>query len=157
MKSKRGFTIIELLVVVTIMLVMLGGGIAAFIKFNEKQKAISGGKLILEQLRSAQTLARIGEKPTGCTKLEGYRVSSYVEAGTTKIKVSPVCLPAISSADKITPLPDGVTLESSFNISFRGLHGGTNDPETKIVVKNNTIIYELTVTKGGEIIDTGLK
>src|SRR5688572_9714056 len=72
---KTGFTLIELLISITIMLFLVGGGIAAFINFNDRQVLIGAGQELKTYLRAAQIKARNGDKPQqGCDKLSGYVV-----------------------------------------------------------------------------------
>jgi prepilin-type N-terminal cleavage/methylation domain-containing protein len=62
-----GFTLIELMISVLIISLLVGGGIAAYNDFNDKQKVIAAGKEYSIILRSAQKRIKSGEKPdSGC-------------------------------------------------------------------------------------------
>ena len=152
--TSLGFSLIELLVVVGILILVVGGGIASFISFNEKQQVVNGAKELQEYLRTAQTLIRVGQKPDGCGTLNAYRVVSS-DSGTTKeIKVIAVC-----SSDDIDRnsffLPEGTTLSSDISITFLGLHGGVSGATTIEVVGGNDRTYTFEVTQGGEITQGG--
>lgn len=72
-----GFSLVELMVTVTIMLALTGGGIAGYLNLRSRQNLVNAGKEVEQLLRSAQKKARVGDKPSGCTgALTGYRVST---------------------------------------------------------------------------------
>jgi len=71
-----GFSLIELLVVVTITGILFGVGVAKYTDFNRSQILEQAAQELKNNLRLAQTKAASGEKPVGCTGgLDGYQVS----------------------------------------------------------------------------------
>jgi Tfp pilus assembly protein FimT len=145
-----GFSLVELVVVIGVLLMMAGGGIASFITFNEKQQVISGGKELQGHLRMAQSLARVGETPSGCGKLSGYKVTS-TDAGVTKeIKVIAVCSSGEVERNSFL-LPEATTLSSDIAITFLGLHGGVTGATSIEVVGASGRTYTFEVTQGGGI------
>lgn len=149
-RVSSGFSLIELVIVTGILILITGGGIASFINFNEKQQVLNGSKELQSYLRMAQSLIRVGEVPTGCTKLTGYKVTSLDAGSTKEIKVLAVC----SSGDierSSFLLPEEVTLSSDIDITFLGLHGGVVGATTIQVVGLSDRIYSFEVTPGGEI------
>lgn len=145
-----GFSLIELVVVVGVLLMMAGGGIASFINFNEKQQVISGAKELQEHLRTAQSLSRVGETPTGCGKLNGYKVTSTDAGSTKEIKILAVCSSGDIERNSFL-LPDSTTLSSDIDITFLGLHGGVTGATTIQVVGTGGRTYTFEVTQGGGI------
>jgi len=149
-KISTGFTLIELIIVIGVLILITGGGIASFINFNEKQQVLNGSKELRSYLRMAQTLVRVGEVPEGCGKLTGYKVMS-LDAGVTKeIRVIAVC----SNGNIIKSsflLPETTTLSSNINITFLGLHGGVTGATTIEVLGSSDRVYSFEVTQGGEI------
>jgi type II secretory pathway pseudopilin PulG len=149
-KTSLGFSLIELVVVIGILILITGGGIASLISFNEKQQVLNGSKELQSYLRTAQTLARVGEVPDGCGTLTGYKVVSSGVAFSKEIKVLAAC----SSGDiekSSFLLPETTTLSSDINISFLGLHGGVTGAATVEVVGASDRTYTFEVTQGGEI------
>lgn len=67
-KNGAGFTLIELLITVTIMALLVGGGVAAYNNFNENQKLSQGTNYIKGILRKAQSKTSVGEKPSCVSK-----------------------------------------------------------------------------------------
>ena len=149
-KSKLGFSLIELVVVVGILLLLSGGGIVAFFDFNEKQQLINAGKELKEHLRTAQTLARIGETPEGCIKLNGYNVSSSDGAEGKEISLKAVCSSGDIERNNFV-LPVTTTLSDDIDITFWGLYGGVSGATTIEVVVDSGRTFTFAVTPGGEI------
>ncbi len=149
-QSPTGFSLIELLIAVGVILFMAGGGIASFINFNEKQQVINGAKELQEHLRMAQTLSRIGEVPDSCGKLAGYRVTSQDAAGGKEIKVLAACSAGDLERNSFL-LPETVTLDADIDIVFLGLHGGVSGASEIQIIGGSGRTYTFEVTQGGEI------
>lgn len=148
-KFYSGFTLIELVVVTGILLLITGGGIASFIKFNGKQQVLNGGKELQSYLRMAQTLIRVGEKPAGCDVLTGYKVMSLDVGAVKEVKVLAVCDSGDIEKSSFL-LPESTTLSNDIDITFLGLHGGVIGATTiEVIGANRTYSFE--VTQGGEI------
>lgn len=154
---RSGFTLIEVLVAITIMMLMTGGGIAAFITFNDRQSVQGAARQLQTILRTAQVKARVGEKPAGCTKLTGYRVQTT--ANTNQVVLSAVCVSGAGAPQVIThtvsQLQNGSVAEDTSAITFANLYGGVTGATTIILKKSNvaTYRYSFSVTEGGEISD----
>lgn len=148
--ASSGFTLIELIVVIAVLLLVAGGGIASFINFNEKQQVINGAKNLQEYLRTAQTLARIGDKPNGCDKLNGYKVKSLDAGAVKEIKVLAVCDSGEIERNSFL-LPESTTLSSDIEVTFLGLHGGVVGATMVEVIGASARTYTFEITQGGEI------
>ncbi|MCB9813643.1 MAG: prepilin-type N-terminal cleavage/methylation domain-containing protein [Pseudomonadales bacterium] len=160
-----GFTLVEMIVTIAIMLVVTGGGIAAFINFNDKQNVQVAVKDLQTLLRSAQTKARVGEDAQLCNtvynnSLRGYRV--FIGEGTNTAILSTSC-----ASDKFDPADNRnyversrITFDSSVtakmlgdgdvNIEFLSLLGGTDGTGT-VVISGLTDVYQFEVSQSGEI------
>lgn len=145
-----GFTMIELLVVITIIMLLTGGGIAAYITFNDRQNLQNSAKLVQSYIRSAQTKARAGEKPVGCDRLNGYRI--VLTAASSNVVLSAVCANGNYVRSTYT-LPGNVTSESTQTMNFANLYGGVGGAGTIVLRTNNTTLYRYSfkVTDGGEV------
>lgn len=149
-KISTAFTLIELLVVSTIVLLVAGGGIAAFTNFNQKKKVVSGAQELQSYLRMAQSLARVGERPSGCNQLNGYQVVTSDVAGLKQVRLLASCSGG-NVETKVFTLPEGVTLDSDLDITFLNLHGGVSGGRTIEVTDGESLNYQFEVTQGGEI------
>jgi len=145
----QGFTLIELLVTITIAVMLVGGGIASYITFNDRQNLQNGAKSLQTYLRSAQSKARAGERPTGCNTLNGYKIS--LSAGTPVITLSAVCAGGDVVHSSYT-LPVGVISASSHVITYVNLYGGVRGAGVIVLeTTNGNYKYTFEVTDGGEI------
>ncbi|MEK7527851.1 MAG: prepilin-type N-terminal cleavage/methylation domain-containing protein [Patescibacteria group bacterium] len=65
MKISFGFTFIELMVVITIGMMVMGTGMVFFNRFNERQKLKSVQEEVVSNLRLAQNFAKSRQRPAG--------------------------------------------------------------------------------------------
>lgn len=154
-KSQGGFTLIELIVAVTIMVLLTGGGIASYITFNDNQQLEGSARQIQSYLRAAQTKARVGDRPTGCTRLEAYKVA--VPASTNQLQLLTVCDGGVETQVQVTELTNVESVStdqgSGLAVEFRVLHGGSSfDGEVTVSSPSNTR-ETFTISSGGEISD----
>lgn len=105
-----GFTLIEIIIVITIMVVLAGSAIVNVTSFNQNQGVSDDIKAVLTEVRSAYTKATSSFYPYGCTGLTGYTVA--VSATAKDITVTPNCSPAVGSSVK-----SGVLKTSKFSAS----------------------------------------
>lgn len=147
-KRRQGFTLIELIIAISIMLVVLGGGLAGYLSLNDRQTLIGAGKELQQYMRTAQKKARVGDKPTGCTKLEAYALVANASAPVT-VELQAVCENNTYSVDSF-PLANTVSLSGALNMQFIVLHGGVTNAQT-VVLQKGTKTYSFTVNTGGEI------
>jgi len=73
-----GFTLIELMIVMTVVVFIFGGSIAAFLKFNSTQSLLNDARQVSSELNRARTMAASQQYPTGCISLKGVSVTSDV-------------------------------------------------------------------------------
>jgi type II secretory pathway pseudopilin PulG len=155
--SSGGFTMIELMVSISIMILLVGGGIASFITFNDKQQLQGSTKMVQTYLRTAQTKARVGDRPEECSRLDGYEVQ--VPQGSTTLSLVAIC-----EGDGTEVPVQSTTLEKVESISFEGgelsilfkvLHGGTEDEGTVTITSTNGATEQFNVSAGGEITELG--
>lgn len=154
-----GYTLIEVMVVVTLMGLLVGGGIAAMTSARQKQILKRAGSQLYSDLRLAQARASAGDKPSECLvppvkTLDGYRVKLV---GTNQYQIVGVCSGEEYAAvtrtfpSGVTSLPDSTKCDTqaSFLILGGGATGGV------FCMQYNSRYYKVTVTSGGEVIDMG--
>jgi prepilin-type N-terminal cleavage/methylation domain-containing protein len=143
-----GFTMIELLVAITILLLLLGSGIASYVRLNDKQTLVTNGRKLQLYFRTAQKRARVGDKPTGCVNLTGYSVvAAAVDAAV--VQLNAICTNATYLDDSFT-LPAGVAPQTAINVQFKVLQGGASPPST-ITLTGSGKSFSFTIGAGGDI------
>jgi prepilin-type N-terminal cleavage/methylation domain-containing protein len=144
-----GYTLIELVVVTAIMALLIGGGIAALLQFQEKQALIGAAGEFKVYLRSAQDRARAGDRPEDCDHLLSYAIRTV--DNTNQVQMVAVCDNA-EVIRKITTLQaTGVTFGGTYNIRFATLQGGVSGATTVVLSSTAGREYSFAVTQGGEI------
>lgn len=145
-----GFTLIEMMIVVTIMLFLFSAGLASYMKFNDNQVVLATGKQIQLMLRTAQKKARVGDKPSGCSILQGYQLSGSTAANAV-VTLNAICNVSTLVAVETYTMPTDVTLASALSITFKVLTAGTDQPGTVTVQNSNSTNFSFTVGAGGDI------
>lgn len=152
--NKRGFTLLEMLVVVSITLGVMGAIVVNYNSFNDTQKLRQAALSLKSNLRLAQSRAVSGVKPnSGCTSLAGYRVtfaaSSYV--------IQAVCTEGLVGQIVDTQLPAGVTFSPAPGAVTYAVITGTAAGATTITMSAAGRTYGLQVSASGDINDQGIQ
>jgi len=148
------FTLIELIVVISIMMVLTGGALVRYNAYAEQQRVIQAGQTFATNLEYARSKALTGEKPAGCsTTLIGYQV---VWDSSTVYHISAVCSgspnPTYTILTAVTS--PGTTIASFPTITFEPLTYGTSlasDVSVFIRGTNTETQFLVQVTQTGEI------
>jgi len=169
-RLQKGFTIIELLVSISVIAIISGIGFASFTQFNRKQQVTNTVMMILSDLRLAQSKAQSSEIPpdtptppcetpfcaTIChgNPLVGYKVEFAADNLSYSIKA--VCPPNTPSPIKTVTLPGGIVRVSGFSsVTFKPLQAGIQFVGVNKLVISATYDASLTktinISSGGEI------
>jgi len=152
LSSLWGFTLIELLVVVTIIGILFGIGVAQYANFNRSQILEQAAQDLKNNLRLAQTKAANGEKPNGCSVLNGYRVSFSSGASDT-YTIQAMCGGSPTGPAKTFSLPPVVKFNPLPSpILFKVLAQGT-DLRSDLTISLTAFgkVKTIKVTKQGKI------
>lgn len=153
--TQRGFTLIEMIVTVSIILVVFGGAIAGFFRFNDRQEVQNTVNAVKQVLSSSRTRARVRDNPNqaGCV-LQGYKVvtsgSSLVSrilCGTSKFSLTD------GQIRDTYEIPTGVTV-TTMNVTFYTLAGSalvTAPANNYIHVNGNNTYYVFEIQDSGQI------
>ncbi len=75
----RGYTLIELLVTITIVVLLSGTSIAAYLSYNENRLLDSDARNLNSLLNKVRSKARFLEYPSGCTGLVNFTLSTDLD------------------------------------------------------------------------------
>jgi type II secretory pathway pseudopilin PulG len=78
--KSSAFSLIELLVSVTIILLMVGGAIVGYTNYTEKQRLVAATEKLQSGFREAQNMARIGSLGN-CAELDYIDFAFYIDGG----------------------------------------------------------------------------
>ena len=154
----NGYTLIELLIGLSVIGLIFSFGFVSFREFSRRQSLISAGRTLTGQLRLTQELALSGNKPDDplCNSpkiLHGYQIkivtnSNYVieaSCGSGNVQVKNINLSVNISISTPTPNP----------ILFKVLGQGTNidapDATITLTQVQSGATRDIVITKSGEI------
>lgn len=147
-RSRRaGFTLVEILIVLSIFILLVTGALVTYRTFSRRQQVLQSALNVQEALRFAQKKARVGEKPPGCQTLQGYSVR-----GTTSSQILSLYAECSNQDYLVSTLRLVGTAQLSQNITvvFQVISGGVSGTGN-IDLNNASFSYRFTVNRGGEI------
>lgn len=77
-----GFTLIELMIVITVIFVLSGMSLVAYFRFNDKQEALADARNFMTISRKVQSMSKNLVFPLGCSGLQGYTLESDCSDGS---------------------------------------------------------------------------
>lgn len=87
----KGFSLIEIVVVLGILSVLIGASLVALVPFGEKRNVSDDSKTLATEIRQVVNKATAVEVPDGCTGLNNYLLEFGVGDGARFIKVTANC------------------------------------------------------------------
>lgn len=155
-RRSTGFTLIELLVTTAIALVLAGGALAAYNRFNSQQGHIQAGKNVIATLERTKSRALNGDKPDECeSALDAYRVGA--NNNSNSYQISAICGGNVVNTQQ-HQLPPSMVFTQGFVVNFPSLPGvvGSGDQTIAISRQGTDYIYEFIIRQTGTIEDIGL-
>lgn len=147
----RGFTFIELMVVVAIGAILTAGGLAAYRGVGEKEGLKQAGLTLESNLKLVQRRALAGEKPDGC---DGTLLSFRVFAGgdNQSYLVAAQCSLASPTAVNFQ-LDEGANFQTPITpLDFAVLRNGVSGAQTIILTTDSgSFSYQVVVEESGVI------
>lgn len=157
MKKRNGFTLVEILVVISITGLLVTIGIASYVQFNRRQVVDQAIKNLQSDLRYAQSKASMSDKgdPTtpDCTSSDPLVGWYFRITSATQYEIYGLCGVKPFMVKRVT-LPSQLAINSlPSSILFKPLNLGTDASNTLITISgyDNSITRSLTVTSGGLI------
>lgn len=146
----HGFTLIELIITVAISALVVGGGIAGFVGFTERQEVLNTAKEVQQKMRTAQSKARVRDLPNQNCVLASYEVS--FGATNNQAILRPICSPTAVAALPAYSFPSGVTIQSKIGaglyttpkvIRFTTLENGVTDNAVTPALLTDSVTYKV--------------
>ena len=150
-KSCPGFTLVELLVTITIITLVFSIGLAQYNRFNRRQILVRAKDQLISDLRLTQSKALSGEKPTDCniTPLSGHKLDF---TSNSNYQIIAVCSSDVVVKSGIS-LPQGVIKQAGPDeVFFKVLSQGTDISGTaQIILSGFGQTQTISVNNAGEI------
>jgi len=146
----KGYTLIELLIVMAIMGILFTVGYLSFQDYSRRQTLLAAGRGVRVDIRTAIESAIAGNKPAACSNvLNGYQF--WITSATT-YEIDALCSAGNVVVTSAT-IPTGITLTASIPnpVIFKVLAQGTNIPTgttATILVKQTATGYIDTIRIG---------
>lgn len=164
-KNCPGFSLIELLVSISVVAILSGIGLAAFSTFSRRQIVASATRQLLSDLRLAQSKADSNEKTVDCEDADpdedlllGYKVE--VNSTDKQYQISPVCTstppPAPIKTVSFSPVITVGIVSNPLTITFRTMRQGVESvgfANSKVAISLSAygVTRTVTVSQSGEI------
>lgn len=158
-KLRLGYTIIELMITISIVAVLVGFGLSAYGRARDRQVGQSAAEIIVSLLRQNQQEASIGKKDnTKCIDgFLGQQVRTY--AGTATISSQSLCNGG--NGDLITTTLSGITFDADQTITFPPLTSGIDlDGASELFIDftgASNLVYRIRLTAPGTIEYQGIQ
>jgi len=143
---KKGYSLVEILVVLTITGAIFGLGYVGFRDFARRQSVNSAAKTFKTDIKLAQEQAASGKKVAGCVVLDGYKV--IVDASNSLYTISASCSSGSGKTDyeikskKLTS-DVAVTIVPQNTFIFKSIAQGTD------IASGESITVTFTQSAGG--------
>lgn len=153
----QGFTLIELMVAITVSLFITGAVIVNYNSYNATQALKQAALTVKNDFRLVQSKAASGQKPSGCGTLVGWNINFAASSYSLQANCNNVPTGTASSIN----LPPGITFQSvpSTNpITVYVLSHGTNLPSTlTLTLLSSGNQYSVQINPAGDVSDLGLQ
>ncbi|HSW96776.1 MAG TPA: prepilin-type N-terminal cleavage/methylation domain-containing protein [Candidatus Saccharimonadales bacterium] len=159
--NQKGFTVVELLIVISIMAVLSVVSIASFSTFNNSQQLNTAALNVknMMQYAKSQALSQINTCTAGQT-LVGYKLLACCQGGSCPVclsnnsyEVDVVCSGG-STFVKGENFPNGVTFDTSNSTSYSFLFNtlsGTVTGTGNLILKQSNVTKKISVSSTGVI------
>lgn len=144
--KSKGFTLLELIIVISLLAILLAGGVASFISYNRAQSLNTAALDVMTMLNKAKSRAQSQVKPSDCANqsLAGYKVTISVlsSRGAYPYVLYAVCVQSNVLTDffiESKTLPENINFNGTTKTSFLfqvisgGISGGAAGEGTVVV------------------------
>ncbi len=163
--TQTGFTLIEMVVTLAVSILLIGGGVTAFLRFNERQSVTNSAREFANVLKIAESKTQAGILGACNTQLEAYEITFDTGVIPNEMYVREVC----ATGDTGTPVTVTYTLDENTQLSFNPattyirykiltggvlFSGGSTSVQARFNhINSPTSYYVVTVSEGGDVTD----
>lgn len=165
LSTNSGFTLIEILIAVTILVILMSLSYAGYSKLNQRQKLVTAGETLKNLLRDAQSRAFNGEvdcSPGKCScSLGGTKSLIGWYADFTTKEIYGKCQPDIIFGVKSFGLSDEIVVTANpagvNPLLFRYNPPSTDNDATICLnlINDSNTYYKLKINRAGSVSDAG--
>jgi prepilin-type N-terminal cleavage/methylation domain-containing protein len=148
---KTGYTLIELMIVITITALLVAFGIGGYTRAQKNQNNKAATEVILTALTEAQKKAS-----TGGSDCNGEYLGQQVQLQSSTITTTALCQSNNGTPKSVAII--GLTFTSSHTVTFKPLNQGATlsaGSTENIDYSNSTDTYRIEVTSSGNIQNRG--
>lgn len=151
----KGFTLIELMLVILIIVILSGGAFTAYLTFNKSQSTGNDARNFAAEIYRVRTLAASLQYPTGCSSLKGYNLqSNNINGELIGITLTVDCDP-VDVTNSPTQILTSSVFGQAFDITFLPGSGYlSNGTDTVVTITNKvdqTIFKTVTIGAYGVV------
>lgn len=155
MKKLSAYTLVEMMIVISIVAVLLGFGLSAYGQARQRQIGQTASEQIISLLQESQTLASIGSKD--CS---GKYIGQQVTLSGSTLTTQALC--ETSSGAQTATVISGITFDSSLTLIFNSLTRGITleagaPSQTITFTTTSQLTYQIFLSSTGTIQYQGLK
>lgn len=146
---KHGYSLIEVLVAVTIIGILTGSSLVGYNRFQGRQGLKSAAEQLVSDLRLTQQKALSGEKVSGWCQGAGESLAGWrlIFTSTTVYEVRGVCSSGVTTTYKSITLPNSAAKSSGGSaVDFAAVNGATSDNGFVLSRQLGTSVSQITVT-----------
>lgn len=144
-RGKNGFTLIEVIIVITILAIMMGGALASFATFRDKNNVRSDALTLAAILQKIQAKAAAVELPDGCIGVMNFTI--YMSGND--LGVSAICQSGTVILSELDYSLPHSTFEGSPSVIFDSRTGSANSTDIDICGSGHK--FRISVNKVGYV------
>lgn len=149
--DNAGISLIEVLVVIGILVLIVGSGVANFRRLQKRSQVKVAARRVEQAIRNAQKSAASGVKPAGCDTLQNYQITlGGATLGERNYQIDVICSNAIYAGDT-TEIARNVLIVTEVVVTYN--LSGMADVDATVCVHDaaDLFSYEISVTRGGAV------
>lgn len=163
--QKKGFTIIELLVTVTVMAILLGISLAGYLQFEQKQRVQQTARDVRQVFVDTRRKAQVkdqsgctGDGVTGYAQVDGYEVQIIPNSNGSVSVISRVDCDPFTGQNPSVTVPSNIIFTPSVDLTLTYSPltteltcGGSTCSEKNIVLSEDGTNFGFTISPSGQI------